>query len=170
MVHWSGLGVVLLCHGDTRRYEDFDTVFNGRKNVTRTDLTLDVILNAVDGIEPDPGLLLFITTNRIEKVDAAIGGPSNGRNSTGSTRPGRIDKSVFVGPPDAAGRYKIALKVTQDPASAQTVASRTAGCSGAVVKDRAQALALAGRAVYERNYTEAAVVAQYCAFFERIAA
>lgn len=121
-------------------FEDVDTVFNGRTNITQNDLTLDTVLNALDGVETATGVLLFVTTNRVEAVDPALGAPTGSAGE--SSRPGRIDRAVEIGPPDRAGRYKIALRVTLDPALAAGVADGSEGCSGAVVQDRAQKAAL----------------------------
>jgi len=77
-------------------FEDFDNVFQGRENVAsktkssfEDGLTFDCILNCMSGVTPNDGVLLFITTNKIETIDEAIGVFDS---KTGmSTRPGRID-------------------------------------------------------------------------------
>jgi len=77
-------------------FEDIDAVFDGRKNVsnathTKQALSYDFFLNILDGIRKNDGILTIITTNNMDKIDAALGG----RNGHGlSTRPGRIDKIV----------------------------------------------------------------------------
>ncbi len=78
-------------------FEDVDAVFEGRKNITGRDqhLTFDCFLNCLDGIERCDGLLTVITTNRIETVDGALGVPDA---SGYSSRPGRIDRAVYLGP------------------------------------------------------------------------
>jgi hypothetical protein len=91
--------------------EDFDNVFHGRENIVSIDnfmerfsiledkpkegdeqkrrngfghkVTFDNLLNTLDGAERYEGVLTIITTNHIDKVDAAI-----------LDRPGRIDKVI----------------------------------------------------------------------------
>lgn len=110
-------------------FEDFDAVFHGRENVAGTELTFDVILNTLDGVEQDSGYLVFATTNLPEHLDPAL------------TRAGRLDLMVEVEPPDYAGRYKIAYRITSDPEISAEIAS-TDGISGAVVQERAISAAL----------------------------
>jgi SpoVK/Ycf46/Vps4 family AAA+-type ATPase len=96
--------------------EDFDTVFNGRDNITGGGLTFNTVLNAIDGIEKENGLLLIITTNHIEKIDPAIGVASkNGE----STRPGRIDVCTELPGLDRAGLLKIANRIVEDNLAAE---------------------------------------------------
>jgi len=83
-------------------FEDFDTVFDGRKHadgIPESTVDFESILNAIDGIEQDSGRVLFITTNQIDKIDPAM------------LRPGRIDLALKIGNMDEAGRYKIANKI-----------------------------------------------------------
>lgn len=80
--------------------EDIDNVFHGRKNVSSSGkLSFDVLLNCLDGVERCDGLLLFLTTNEIDKLDPAL------------IRPGRCDKTILFPPPSLAGRIKIAKKI-----------------------------------------------------------
>lgn len=77
-------------------FEDFDNIFQGRENVSsktkssfEDGLTFDCLLNCLSGVIPNDGVLLFITTNKIDTIDEAIGVFDV---KTGmSTRPGRID-------------------------------------------------------------------------------
>ena len=110
-------------------FEDFDAVFHGRENVAGTELTFDVILNTLDGVEQDGGYLCFLTTNLPEHLDPAL------------TRAGRLDLMVEVEPPDYDGRYKIAYRITADPEISAAIAS-TDGLSGAAVQEQAIAVAL----------------------------
>jgi chaperone BCS1 len=120
--------------------EDFDTVFEGRQNICdSSDLTFDTILSAIDGIEREDGLLLFVTTNFIDKIDPALGVVDiNGMSS----RPGRIDKCVEIGPPDFEGRFKIALRILKDISLAEEVATLGENDSGAQIQERAISKAL----------------------------
>lgn len=79
--------------------EDLDKVFNGSENVSNGDLTLDCLLNCIDGVSRANGLFLVMTTNRIDALDAAL------------KRPGRADRIIEMGPPDMAGLLKIAQRI-----------------------------------------------------------
>lgn len=71
-------------------FEDFDSVFDGRTNVytqnamANKPISFDCVLNVLDGAVKFDGIVTFITTNNIDKIDPALGGGGN-------TRPGRID-------------------------------------------------------------------------------
>jgi len=99
-------------------FEDFDTVFHGRKNVTGT-LNFTTVLNAIDGIQGNAGCLLYITTNHIEHVDEAIGRPDeNGE----STRAGRVDVIIEIPELDYEGRLKICKRILRDDDEAKKMA------------------------------------------------
>lgn len=53
------------------------------------------LLSLLDGLKKTSGVMIIGTTNRLDSVDPAM------------RRPGRFDKEIFVGPPDAAGRLEI---------------------------------------------------------------
>jgi SpoVK/Ycf46/Vps4 family AAA+-type ATPase len=94
-------------------FEDFDTVFHGRKNISRGGVDLGCILNAIDGVEPEHGLLLFITTNQVKYIDDAIGKPRKD-DPTKSTRPSRIDLVLKMDKLNLEGRKKIASRILRD--------------------------------------------------------
>lgn len=124
-------------------FEDFDTVFKGRQNVSQSKeggLTFDTVLNSLDGIEREDGLLLFVTTNHPEDIDPALGVPDGvtGR----STRPGRIDVTVSFRPLEHAGRVKIALRILRDEALAERLAREGAEDSPAQLTERCVAFAM----------------------------
>lgn len=93
-------------------FEDIDAIFNGRKNISKTDmdvgLTFDFFINTIDGIEENDGLLTFITTNDISKVDSAIAAIGDGN---GASRPGRIDKIIELGFIPKEGKLFVAKRV-----------------------------------------------------------
>lgn len=97
--------------------EDIDAVFHGRKNVAIDGkLTIDCLLNCIDGIEQADGLLTIITTNNPELIDPAICAAVDNRDEV-SSRPGRIDRSVRFDQPDEQGRLKMAKRILgNDPA------------------------------------------------------
>ncbi len=128
----DGVRVVLL--------EDFDAIFHGRENVLGSPLSFDTILNVLDGVEREHGLLLFVTTNNVEHIDTAMGtlGP-DGK----STRPGRIDLVVELKGLDAAGRYKVALRIIKDDLLAKEMADKGEGMTAATFQELCMQRALA---------------------------
>jgi SpoVK/Ycf46/Vps4 family AAA+-type ATPase len=131
-------------------FEDNDTIFEGRKNVTGMEngLTFDCFLNALGGVDIPDGVLVVITTNRPEVLDPAIASVPS-RQPVGSylarnvSRPGRIEDVVELGPPDTEGRYKIAHRIL---AGYQEVIDRVVASgsndSGAQFLDRCRKIAL----------------------------
>jgi transitional endoplasmic reticulum ATPase len=53
------------------------------------------LLSLMDGLTRVDSVIVIGTTNRVDSVDAAL------------RRPGRFDREIFIGPPDAAGRLEI---------------------------------------------------------------
>lgn len=123
--------------------EDIDSVFEGRENVAcskGTGLTYDCFLNTISGVEATDGLLLFITTNHIEKVDAALASLENGVTS----RPGRIDRVVQMPVLDHEGRLKMAKRILSDchPSWITYLADGGNNDTGAQFEDRCVSKAL----------------------------
>jgi len=88
--------------------------------------TVTQLLALMDGLKRVDSVIVIGTTNRIDAVDPAF------------RRPGRFDREIFIGPPDAAGRREILEVHTREmPLSdtAQTfldeIAKRTHGFLGA---------------------------------------
>jgi hypothetical protein len=86
--------------------EDFDNVFHGRDPATEhKSLSFDCVLNQISGIGSLNGVLLFVTTNRLELIDPAMGRlDEHGR----PTRPGRIDHVLHLGECSGKVRKQIA--------------------------------------------------------------
>lgn len=99
-------------------FEDFDTVFHGRKNVSGT-LNFTTVLNAIDGIQGNAGCLLFITTNHIDHIDEAIGRPDENGDST---RDGRVDVIIEIPELDYEGRLKICRRILRSEDEAKKMA------------------------------------------------
>ncbi|KAF5101310.1 hypothetical protein D0Z03_000617 [Geotrichum reessii] len=90
------------------------------------DRVLTSLLNEMDGIEALVGVTILAATNRPEVIDPAL------------MRPGRLDRLVYVAPPNVSARLKIleiqARKMTvDDDVDLAQLAESTDGCSGAEV-------------------------------------
>ncbi|MEZ6125906.1 MAG: AAA family ATPase [Planctomycetaceae bacterium] len=122
--------------------EDIDTVFRGRENITGREqhLTFDCLLNCLDGIERCDGLFVVITTNRLDHIDAALGLPDeHGRSS----RPGRIDRTLFLGPMSESARRCVAGRILKDrPDLHESVVRQGDGETAAQFQERCTRLAL----------------------------
>ncbi|MBM4038168.1 MAG: AAA family ATPase [Planctomycetes bacterium] len=85
------------------------------------------LLVLLDGLEDRGRVLVIGTTNRPEDIDPAI------------LRPGRIDRKVCLGPPDAKGRAALFAKLLARMPVAEDIrpdalAARTAGFTGAQIE------------------------------------
>ena len=90
--------------------------------------TLNQILKEMDGFDNSSGVLVVAATNRVETLDEAL------------TRPGRFDRKIHVGLPEALGREAIlalhAKTVRLSPAvDLRLIARRTTGLSGAFLEN-----------------------------------
>ena len=100
-------------------FEDMDTVFHGRDNVTEhKSLTFECLLNSISGVGAVNGVFLIVTTNHIEHIDPALGTASE--DGQGSSRPGRLDSIIYLGACSPDIRLKIATHVLKDWADAVT--------------------------------------------------
>jgi hypothetical protein len=91
--------------------EDIDRVYDvSSKRDDSKDVgpTLDCLLNCISGVEPANGILVIATANDITKLDPALGVP----DKTGkSTRPGRLDVGVYLGPLTEEARRSVATRI-----------------------------------------------------------
>jgi cell division protease FtsH len=90
--------------------------------------TINQILKEMDGFDNSSGVLVVAATNRADTLDAAL------------TRPGRFDRKIHVGLPEAMGREAIlalhAKKARLGPdVDLRLIARRTAGLSGAFLEN-----------------------------------
>ncbi|CDH60251.1 spermatogenesis-associated protein 5 isoform 2 [Lichtheimia corymbifera JMRC:FSU:9682] len=88
------------------------------------DRVLSQLLNEMDGIEPLVNVTVVAATNRPDIIDDAL------------LRPGRIDRILYVGPPDYASRrdifqIQIAKMTCDKDVDIDELAQKTEGCSGA---------------------------------------
>jgi transitional endoplasmic reticulum ATPase len=84
------------------------------------------LLALLDGIMQVDGVVAIATTNRVDSIEPAL------------RRPGRFDREIYIGPPDAAGRLEILhihtreMPLTEDGLDfLPAVAARTHGFVGA---------------------------------------
>ena len=129
--------------------EDIDAVFEGRNNKLGEyggGLTFDCLLNCIGGIENCDGVMLIVTTNKIEDVDEAIGVPRKDKAVNGtkiSTRPGRIDRALELKELTEKCRVKIAGRILKDyPEHIAEIAKNGAGDTGAQFQERCTQIAL----------------------------
>jgi SpoVK/Ycf46/Vps4 family AAA+-type ATPase len=110
--------------------EDIDAVFEGRESKAQQGmmgggLTFDTLLNCIDGIERVDGMLLVVTTNKLDSVDDAL-----------KHRPGRIDRCVKFENLDHEGRVKMALRILEDDVAAERMAKDYFSDTGAAFQER----------------------------------
>lgn len=112
-------------------FEDLDSVYHGRtaKQANAqlgTPPSFDLLLNHLQGVGSNDGLMVIITTNHLETVDQALGGPAvqnpDGTLTVGEIRPrpGRVDRLLHTPDTiDAEGRLLLARRMlTEDEAKA----------------------------------------------------
>lgn len=126
--------------------EDLDGVFHGRDNVSDGEdgdgVTFDCLLNCISGVGDSSGVLVIVTTNRVDRLDEALGKPDSARGGI-STRPGRIDWAVELPLPDTAGRRHIAARILADcPDQIESLVAAGSGDSGAQFEERCARVAL----------------------------
>ncbi|KDE04907.1 hypothetical protein MVLG_04664 [Microbotryum lychnidis-dioicae p1A1 Lamole] len=99
------------------------------------DRVLMSLLTEMDGIEELNGVIVLAATNRPDVIDPAL------------MRPGRLDRILYVAPPDLPSRIEIfqlafnRMSISSD-VNIQELASMTDGCSGAEIAGICQDAAL----------------------------
>ncbi|KIM26415.1 hypothetical protein M408DRAFT_72773 [Serendipita vermifera MAFF 305830] len=119
-------------------FDEIDALGTARSEDGRTGAhegVLTSMLNEMDGIQDLHGVIVVAATNRPDVMDSAL------------MRPGRLDRILYVGPPDAPGREEILRIRTRKMALGHGVdfarlASMTDGCSGAELAAMCQEAAM----------------------------
>jgi hypothetical protein len=116
--------------------EDFDNVFHGRVPQTEHKaLTFDAVLNQISGVSSLNGVYLIVTTNHIDLIDPAMGVSREGPGGI-STRPGRIDRVLFMGNAPEEQRRRIAAHILKDwPDAVDDVVAKTSDMTPAQVQE-----------------------------------
>ncbi|KAG0701900.1 P-loop containing nucleoside triphosphate hydrolase protein [Suillus ampliporus] len=114
----------------TSRSSDSDT-----GNASSHEGVLTSLLNEMDGVQELVGVTIIAATNRPDVIDSAL------------MRPGRLDRILYVGPPDQDGREDIlkirTRKMSVEPGlDLRAIAAMTDGCSGAEISALCQEAAL----------------------------
>lgn len=111
--------------------DEIDAIAPERKDSGRADARMGTqLLSLLDGLVSMEDVVVIGTTNRIDSIDLAL------------RRPGRFDREIRIGPPDAAGRLAIldihtrSVPLTRDAGSfLPEVARVTHGYTGADLVD-----------------------------------
>lgn len=121
--------------------EDIDTVFHKRAPANANiKLSFECVLNCISGVEPAEGVYLFITTNKLEELDEALGIP----NDKGvSTRPGRLDTCFHMGEISIEEKRQIANHfLSEHPFIVAHLIEVSNGCTAAQFSDMCSQKAL----------------------------
>ncbi len=115
-------------------FEDIDCTFNKRENIAKGGrLSFECVLNCISGVKPAEGVYLFVTTNRLDYLDEALGIP----NAKGqSTRPGRLDTCFEVGNITDEQKHEIVNHfLSEHPEIGAKLIEESNGCTAAQFSD-----------------------------------
>lgn len=128
-------------------FDEIDAISSDRDGGTSAaQHVLTSLLNEIDGVEELKGVVIVAATNRPTEIDPAL------------LRPGRLDRHIYVAPPDYEARLQIITKnsskfsVDNLETLFASLAADTDGCSGAEVALLCQEAGLA--AIMEDNHCE----------------
>lgn len=109
-------------------FDEIDAISGDREDATTSagQQVLTSLLNEIDGVEELKGVVIVGATNRPTEIDSAL------------LRPGRLDRHIYVGPPDFDARLEILKNCSRrfnvgSDVSFEDLAKATDGCSGAEV-------------------------------------
>ncbi|KAG6375937.1 P-loop containing nucleoside triphosphate hydrolase protein [Boletus reticuloceps] len=120
-------------------FDEIDALGTSRSDsegsVSSHEGVLTSLLNEMDGVQELIGVTIIAATNRPDVMDPAL------------MRSGRLDRILFIGPPDQEGREEIlhirTRKMSVEPGfDVSKIASMTDGCSGAELAALCQEAAL----------------------------
>lgn len=120
-------------------FDEIDAISSDRESASTSAAqnVLTSLLNEIDGVEELKGVIILAATNRPTEIDSAL------------LRPGRLDRHIYVGPPDYEARLDILRKkcasfdLKEEELSFEELARWTEGCSGAEVSLLCQEAGLA---------------------------
>lgn len=129
-------------------FDEIDALASSREDAQTlaAQHVLTSLLNEIDGVEELNGVVIVAATNRPSEIDPAL------------LRPGRLDRHIYVAPPDWEGRHHIISRkcanfaVENAELLFKRMADVTDGCSGAEVALLCQEAGLA--AIMENNHTD----------------
>ncbi len=110
--------------------EDVDLIARNRTEMHSPceEALLNKLLNEMDGLQQDADILFILTTNRPEKLEAAL-----------ASRPGRIDQAIEFPLPDDEGRAKLirlySYGVSLSNEVIEATVKKTEGVSAAFIKE-----------------------------------
>ena len=116
--------------------EDADLIARHREEMSSAcdEVMLNRLLNEMDGLRRDAEVLVVMTTNRPQSLEAAL-----------LQRPGRIDHAIEIPVPDAECRAKLfrlyGESLSFDAAQLDSLVERTAGVTASFIKELARRLA-----------------------------
>ena len=110
--------------------EDVDLIARERESMRSAceESLLNKLLNEMDGLREDAEILFVLTTNRPEKIEAAL-----------MARPGRVDQAIEFPLPDEEGRRKLLRLYARGMVLSDDIAdlavAKTKGASAAFIKE-----------------------------------
>lgn len=156
-------------------FDEIDAILGDRDSLNAAQNVLTSLLNEIDGVEELKGVVVVAATNRPTEIDAAL------------LRPGRLDRHIYVAPPDRDARLQILTNGCRKFGEASGVdlgeiARVTEGCLGAEVALLCQEAGLAAimedrdaTTVHKRHFDHAlagisrGITAEMLAYYEEFA-
>ncbi len=127
--------------------EDVDLVYSSRE-INFNNTALGELMNELDGFNPTDEIIFILTTNSIDRVEAAI-----------KERPGRISQCIYFGPPTADLRKKYLSTLVKsynlESLELDAVVDKTDGTTQAFLKEmvfRAVQIASEGKSVDQPDF------------------